>query len=46
MPSEDGIRIGNRRNLVQGLLAQFLANLGKGLTITITELYTTGDLVA
>jgi hypothetical protein len=45
VPSQDGVGLGNRRNLCQGLLAQLLANLGECLAIAIRELHTTSDLL-
>src|SRR5712692_1684518 len=46
MPSQDGVGLGNRRYLFQGLLAQLLAKLGEYLAITIRELHAAVDLLA
>src|SRR5215471_8948347 len=46
VPGQYGVRLGHCGNLLKRLLAQLYADLGKGLTIAITELYTTRDLGA
>jgi hypothetical protein len=45
VPGKDGIGLGNRRNLCQGLLVQLLANLGEFFAIAIRELHATSDLL-
>jgi hypothetical protein len=46
MPGEDGVRLGNRRDLCQGFPPELLTNLGKDQTIAITQRYTARYLLA
>jgi hypothetical protein len=46
VPSQDGVGLGNRRYLFQGLLAQPLAHLGERFAVAVRELDATGDLLA
>jgi len=46
VPSQDGIGLGNRRNLFQGLVVSLPANLGEFFAIAIRELHATIDLLA
>jgi hypothetical protein len=45
VPAKDGVGLGNRRNLCQGLLTQLPADLSEGLAIAIRELHATTDLL-
>src|SRR5262245_3196477 len=44
VPGEDGVGLGYRRNLFQGLFPQLFANLSKDATIAVTERHATMDL--
>jgi hypothetical protein len=46
LPAEDGVRFDDAGHLLQGFLAQFLADLGQGLPFRVTELNPPFDLVA
>jgi hypothetical protein len=45
VPGKDGVGLGNRRNLCQGLLTQLLADLSECFAIAIRELHATTDLL-
>jgi hypothetical protein len=45
VPSQDGVGPDNRHDLLEGLLAQLLAKLGGGLTVAISQLHATSDLL-
>jgi hypothetical protein len=45
VPGENRVRLGNCRDLFQGLLAQLLANVGKGFALAVRQLHTTAQLL-
>jgi len=46
MPGEKGIGFDDSGHVFEGLLAEFLADLGEGLALGIGELYAPFDLLA
>jgi hypothetical protein len=46
MPGEYGIGFDDGGDVFEGLLAEFLADLGEGLTLGASELYTSFNLLA
>jgi hypothetical protein len=46
VPGQDGVGPDNRRDLLEGLLAQLLTKLSEGLTVAISQLHATSDLLA
>ena len=45
VPGKDGVGLGHRRHLCQGLLAQLLAHRGECVAIALRELHATRDLL-
>jgi hypothetical protein len=45
MPGQDGVRLDDRGDLCQSLLAQPLADLGEGFPLPVSQAYAAGDLV-
>jgi hypothetical protein len=46
VPGQNGVGLGNCRDLLECFPTQLLTNLGQGVTVAIAQLYATRDLLA